>query len=97
LIDAGANINAASLRGWTPLLAAVYGGAAESMRMLIQAGADLQRRDQENHSAYDIAVAHGNYEFASELKGGKVKKQGEHVEHDSAPAIAGAAIKDKSR
>ena len=46
LIAAGADINATGTRGWTPLHMAAALGCVEKCRMLIDAGADVNRRKE---------------------------------------------------
>ena len=47
LISHGADLNTKSARGWTPLHAAVTGGAYEAAGLLLKHGADVNARDNE--------------------------------------------------
>lgn len=55
LLDKGADVNAKTLRGITPLYMAAREADTKTVRMLLQAGADKSFRNNDNLSAYDIA------------------------------------------
>ena len=55
LLAAGAEVNAADVRGRTPLMAAVDAGDRESAELLLARGADIQAVDVAGRSAMDIA------------------------------------------
>jgi ankyrin repeat protein len=55
LIANGANVNALSLGGTTPLMMAVQSGNELLVKLLLDKGADLQLRNTEGISAIDIA------------------------------------------
>ena len=55
LIANGANVNALSLGGTTPLMMAVQSGNELLVKLLLDKGADLQLRNAEGISAIDIA------------------------------------------
>ncbi|MDD5456118.1 MAG: ankyrin repeat domain-containing protein [Candidatus Margulisbacteria bacterium] len=63
LINAGANINAANKRGITPLIAAVRNNDFESVKLLVEAGAEKSLRDNEDMTAWYWARHHGNEEM----------------------------------
>src|SRR5262249_49988058 len=48
VLEAGAQVNAKSANGWTALMAAATYGSAEVVQLLIDAGADVKARDNEN-------------------------------------------------
>jgi ankyrin repeat protein len=43
LLDRGADVNATDYTGWTPLHAAIYGGHAEVVQLLLERGAHFER------------------------------------------------------
>jgi ankyrin repeat protein len=55
LLANGANVNATSLGGTTPLMMAVQSGNEYLVKLLLDKGADLQLRNAEGISAIDIA------------------------------------------
>ena len=57
LIDGGADINAASNTGQTPLMAAASTGRAERVEQLLELGAEMTARDSKDRSALDFARA----------------------------------------
>ena len=59
LIDAGANINAASRDGWTALMYAAACGNASAVKMLIDKGADVKVKNCKGKTALDIARERG--------------------------------------
>jgi ankyrin repeat protein len=67
LLAAGADPNALQRHGWTPLHAAAQNGDIRSLEALLGAGADPSLRNEEGHSAADIARAAGHDELASRL------------------------------
>lgn len=66
LLDHSAYIDAESPNGTTPLMMAAMYGNAESVKVLIQAGADLRLKNQLGLSAWDFAVR-GQRQNAKEL------------------------------
>jgi ankyrin repeat protein len=56
LLDAGANPNAATSDGYTPLMAAAQAGDAARVRLLLAAGANPNAVDVDNRSALHIAA-----------------------------------------
>lgn len=74
LLQVGASIQVTDDRGWTPLFFAAYAGADSVIVSLL--GSSLPRdrlrdaldhRDAQGHTAFMIAVTHGNLEAAQEL------------------------------
>jgi hypothetical protein len=59
LIGAGANVNATSLRGMTPLHAAVTKGRAGAVRLLLRHGADPYAQNFLGQSALRLGLAEG--------------------------------------
>lgn len=59
LLSRGADVNAAQLGGWTPLLLAVREGAEEVVAELLSRGASPQARTDEGESAADLARENG--------------------------------------
>ena len=66
LLENSAYIDAESPNGSTPLMMAAMYGSPESVKVLIQAGADLNIKNQLGLSALDLAVR-GNRQNAKEL------------------------------
>lgn len=60
LIGAGASVDAASDTGETPLISAVHRRDTGLMRLLLEAGADPERRDNSGRSARDYAQLAGS-------------------------------------
>ena len=57
------------LRGdWTPLMAAALTGQAETVRILLQAGADPKVKDMTGKNAADIAESKGHSTIVAMLK-----------------------------
>ena len=67
LLDAGADPNAKSASGGTPLHTAAFTGNLAVLEMLLEAKADASARDREGRSALDIARERGNTEAAALL------------------------------
>jgi ankyrin repeat protein len=83
LVEAGADLNARSrllevprrrngqsilpLGSWTPLMYAARQGAQDSLRALIEAGADLNLVDPDGATALVIAIINANYDEAALL------------------------------
>lgn len=66
LLEQSAYIDAESPNGTTPLMMAAMYGSPEGVKLLIQAGADLNLKNQLGMSAHDFAVR-GNRQNAKEL------------------------------
>jgi uncharacterized protein len=67
LLDAGANVDGATMQGVTPLMSAAAFGEMESVRLLLARGADPKRLDNSGSSAADAAGEKGQDEIASLL------------------------------
>jgi len=67
----GANINAVSENGWTPLMLAVLHGSSAIVKLLLEYGADpnITTHSQENpsRSALVVAVSNGRFELVQVL------------------------------
>lgn len=59
LIQAGVNVNVATLSGKTPLMLAAFTGYADIVQLLINAGAEIHARDREGDTAMSIAERRG--------------------------------------
>lgn len=59
LIQAGVNVNVATLSGKTPLMLAAFTGYADIVQLLINAGAEIHARDREGNTAMSIADRKG--------------------------------------
>src|SRR5262245_48996864 len=55
LIEAGADVNATQRHGWTPLHGAAQNGSAETVELLLAAGADPTARNDDGRSAAELA------------------------------------------
>jgi len=56
LLERGADVHAANVRGLTPLHVAAISGDVESIRLLLAAGADANARDREGQTPAHVAV-----------------------------------------
>lgn len=63
LIEAGADLNAASDDGWTALIGAVNAGSIEAVRVLLTAGADVNIKNEQGDTALSIARESDNDEI----------------------------------
>ena len=68
LIANGANVNALSLGGTTPLMMAVQSGNELLVKLLLDKGADLQIRNAEGITAIDIADIYNKPEISQGLR-----------------------------
>lgn len=68
LLMAGADVNAASNIGMTPLMAAASIGREPVVQVLLEKGADPQAKDDKGQTAYDIAVSREKQEVAKVLQ-----------------------------
>ena len=68
LLANGANVNAPSLGGTTPLMMAVQSGNESLVKLLLDKGADLQLRNAEGISAIDIADIYNKPEISEGLR-----------------------------
>lgn len=70
MLDAGADVNASSHAGFTPLLDAAQNGDREIVEMLLADGADASASLDDGQTAADLALARGHEAVASLLSGG---------------------------
>ena len=68
LLDAGADPNARSEEGITPLMKAAWFGCTDSARELLKCGADPLLRDSKGRSARDLASEQGHKDLEDLLK-----------------------------
>jgi ankyrin repeat protein len=76
LLDAGADPNAKSASGGTPVHTAAFTGNISVLRMLLDAGGDASARDKKGHSPLDVARERGNTEAAAMLHDAVIEKRG---------------------
>ena len=69
LVEAGAPVNAAQQKGWTPLHEAVNRNDQEMTRYLLAHGADPRQQNEEGKSAIGLAADKGLLELLKVLKG----------------------------
>ena len=72
LLDRGAEIDAPAPNGTTPLMMAAQYGSEDSVKLLLQRGADPGKRNQKNLSAADFAKLAGRDPLAAQL--GKLQR-----------------------
>jgi quinoprotein dehydrogenase-associated probable ABC transporter substrate-binding protein len=68
LIDRGADVNARSKNGVTPLMIAAAHNNPPMIGLLIDAGADVSAKDNQGQTAADVAALNGNLEAAQAIK-----------------------------
>ena len=68
LIDRGADVNAKSKDGVTPLMVAASHNNPPMIGVLIDAGADVSAKDNQGQTAADVATLNGNLEAAQAIK-----------------------------
>jgi quinoprotein dehydrogenase-associated probable ABC transporter substrate-binding protein len=68
LIDRGADVNAKSKNGVTPLMVAATHNNPPMIGLLIDAGADVSAKDNQGQTAADVAELNGNLEAAQAIK-----------------------------
>jgi hypothetical protein len=67
LLRHGADVDAAGITGWTPLMYAASYNYPGGARLLLAHGADLDRKNRDGHTAYDIALERKNSEITELL------------------------------
>ena len=60
MLESGANVNAASKHGWTPLMAAASEGDANVVAKLLKSGAKATLVNSERQSALMLAESEGH-------------------------------------
>ena len=68
LLERGADIDAASPNGTTPLMMAAQYGSEESVKLLLARGADAKRRNQRDMGAVDFAKLSGREPLVRRLE-----------------------------
>ena len=68
LLDAGADIEAETSDGYTPLHWAARKGHVDIVAALLAAGADVQAKDNQGRTPRDLARANKHYKIANILK-----------------------------
>ena len=68
LIERGAEIDAVSPNGTTPLMMAAQYGSEDSVKLLLEHGADAKRRNQRNLGAADFARLSGREALTQRLE-----------------------------
>ena len=76
LIDAGADPNACSASGGTPLHTASFTGNLAVVEMLLAAGGDAAARDKKGNTPLDLARERGHAEAAALLHDAVIEKRG---------------------
>jgi ankyrin repeat protein len=71
LVAAGADVNVAQRHGYTPLLGAAENGDAETVDLLLGAGADSSARTDDGRGAADLARSGGHESVADRLDSGE--------------------------
>src|SRR5437899_3853647 len=79
LVREGANVNAATASGLTPLIEAAAGGRTGVARVLIEAGADPDARHRELGTALDAAQRNGHREIVEMLRRRGARGSGKSV------------------
>jgi len=79
LVRSGADVNATTASGATPLLEAASNGRADVARMLLEAGADADARHRELGTALDVAERAGRRELATLLRAHGARGSGKSV------------------
>lgn len=87
LLDNSAYIDAESPNGTTPLMMAAMYGSPQAVKVLIQAGADLNIKNQLGLSALDFAVR-GNRQNAKELIETGLQRESARSTKAQTPALA---------
>ena len=67
LIDAGADVNARDIDGWTPLMYAALNGHTEIVELLIESGADVNAEDNNGQTVLMFATRGGHTEIVEIL------------------------------
>jgi len=79
LVREGANVNAATASGLTPLIQAAVKGRTDVVRLLIEAGADPDARHRELGTALDAAQRNGHRDIVRMLRQRGARGSGKSV------------------
>ena len=79
LVRQGADVNAATASGLTPLIEAAAGGRTDVARVLIEAGADPDTRHRELGTALDAAQRNGHRDIVEMLRRRGARGSGKSV------------------
>ena len=60
LLDRGADANVPNENGWTPLMAASFSNEPDAAALLLSREADIDARENEGRTAFDIAASAGS-------------------------------------
>ncbi|XP_044764678.1 uncharacterized protein LOC123321281 [Coccinella septempunctata] len=68
-------IDAENFMGWTPLMMAIRNGHIEAVKLLLEKGADITRKNKLGVNCFNLSIANGNHELVDTvlchmLKGG---------------------------
>ncbi|KAF0698896.1 hypothetical protein As57867_010456, partial [Aphanomyces stellatus] len=83
----GANLNAFNARGNTPIMTAIAENRLEVVKYLLDAGADIKLRNNENAAVYDIALKRGNSGILERLDNEQKKKIAEAINKGDAKRV----------
>jgi len=79
LLEGGADVNAASASGVTPLMEAASAGRVEIAQILLDAGAELDARDRLGRTALDLAETAGRADLVRLLRSRGARGSGKSV------------------
>lgn len=85
LLTTGVNVNDRGRNGWSPLTVASLGGCVQTVRLVIEHGADLQ---SDGPTALDKAASNGNAEVIETLRSHRLKASSKALEEALASAYS---------